>query len=144
MQPDEEVGDALRDAADRAGDELARDDEAAREREVEVARDEGVRQLAALADDPDRLDRGDRLVLERSEEAVLPLRDALGQLLEGEELAVVVHEADDVGADAAGRDDEALVVPVVERLAPGEVEEVRVAGAGDQLDAHCVSRVAEH
>ena len=42
VQPDEEVGDALRDAAERAGDELARDHEAAREREVEVARDQHV------------------------------------------------------------------------------------------------------
>ena len=82
-------------------------------------------------------------MLEGPEEAVLALREALRQLLEREELAVVVDEAHDVGADAARGDDEALVIPVVERLAPGKVEEVRVAGAGDELDAHSASRVAE-
>ena len=58
----------------------------------------------------------------------------LGQLLQRVDAAVVVDEAHDVAVDAAHDLDEALALPLRERLLPGQVEEVRMAGAREELE----------
>ena len=126
-QPPAQVGHA---AAGEEGPE--------RQRVVEVPRDQDrVEVAAALGDDADGLDDRHLVGGERAEQPVLAPGELDRQLLERVQLrperAVVLDEANDVAVDPAHDLDEALVLPLGERLVPGQVEEVRVAGARDQL-----------
>ena len=86
--------------------------------------------------DPDGVDDRHAVVRERAEQAVLAVRELVVDLLQRVERAVVLDEANDVPADSALDDREPLRLPLVERLVPGQVEEVRLAGPRDELDAH--------
>ena len=86
--------------------------------------------------DPDRVDDRHPVVRERAEQAVLAVRELVVDLLQRVERAVVLDEANDVPADPALDDREPLRLPLVERLVPGQVEEVRLARPRDELNAH--------
>ena len=101
---------------------------------MRVARSEGSPPPLAPARDADRLDRRQVLVLQAQQQAVLPPRRAGVGLLERVDALVVGHEAHDVAGDAAGHPHDALGAPLGERLGPGQVEEVGVAGADRQLE----------
>ena len=95
------------------------------------------RPFAALGDDADRLDDRHLLGGERPQQPVLAPRDRRRQLLERVDRrprrAVVLDEAHDVAVDAAHDLDEPVRRPLRQRLVPRQVEEVRMPGAGDQL-----------
>ena len=93
------------------------------------------RSLARLADDADDVDDRHLVRGERAEEPVLPARELGRQLLQRVDRAAVLDEADDVPVDAALDLDQPLRVPLFEGQTPGQVQEVRVAGARDELQA---------
>ena len=106
------------------------------ERELEVARDQhAVQAVRAAAYPADHLDHGHRFLAEPAEQPVLAPGEALRELLQRVDAPVVLDEAHDVPADAAGHLDEALVLPLLERLRPRQVQEVGMARAGDELQA---------
>ena len=76
-----------------------------------------------------------RVVGQRAQQPVLVPREPRRQRLERVERLAVAHEAHDVAVDAARDLDEALALPLGERLAPGQIEEVRVARAHEHLEA---------
>src|SRR5439155_4575619 len=137
VQPHHELGERVEEPAAQVGQAATGEERPVREGELEVAGDQdGVEVGAAARDDADDLHRGDRLVLEVPQQPVLALGQPLGQLLERIEAAVVVDEAHDVARDAAGDLDDPVLLPLLERLGPREVEEVGVAGARDELELH--------
>lgn len=87
-------------------------------------------------DDADDLHDGEGLLLEVTQQAVLPLSQATWELLQGVDRAVQVHEPDDVPVDAAGDLHDAWVVPRRERDLPGQIEEVGMTGPGRELQTH--------
>ena len=76
---------------------------------------------------------------ERAQQPVLTPGDRRRQLLQRvdrrAERVVVLHEAHDVTVDAAHDLDEPVRRPLRQRLVPGQVEEVGMPGAGDQLQS---------
>ena len=88
-------------------------------------------------DDPDRVDDRHVLLREVAEEGVFVSREHARELLQRVEArterAFVLDEAHHVAMDAAHHLDEALRLPFRERLLPGQVEEVGMAGPRDQL-----------
>ena len=135
MQARKQLGKRVQQVRAQVGDAAAREENAIRQRVVEMTRDQRrVELVAARGDDPDRLDDRQTLSLEAPQQRPLAPGRALGELLDGVERAVVFEEADDVAADPTDQRDEALRLPVLERGAPGQVEEARVARARDQLE----------
>lgn len=115
------------------------EEEPVRQGELEVAGDEHVLQRFTVRRPPvphrpDRLDHGQGFLLEAAEETVLTRREPWWQLLQGVDGSVVLDEADDVPVDAARDLDEALVVPLLERPLPRQVQEVRMPGTGGELE----------
>ena len=138
VEADEQLRARVEQPPAQVGDAAAGEERSERQRVVEVTRDQDrVEVGAAVGDDADRLDDGHLVGRERAQEPVLPPGQLDRQLLERvqlrPELAVVLDEANDVAVDPAHDLDEPRVLPLLERLVPGQVEEVRVAGAGDQL-----------
>jgi hypothetical protein len=129
VQPDEQLGERGANRGLGSGQRLAAEDQPVRKRELEVARDEDVRQVVALRDDADRLDRGDLAVGELAEQAVLAVGERRRELLQRVERAVQPDEADDVAADPAQHLDDALGGPLLERHVPRQLEERRLIGA---------------
>jgi hypothetical protein len=132
VQPDEELGEAGADRLLRARQGLALEHEPVRERELEIARDQHRRQLAAVGDDADHLDRRHLRLLERREQPVLAPRERLRQLLERVQPPVQLDEPDDVAADPAGRVDEAILRPRLERQRPRQREQRPLVAARDE------------
>ena len=140
VQAREQLDERVQEVRAQVGDAAAGEERAVGERVLEVARDQdGVQVVAAAGDDPDRLDDRQALPLEAAQQRPLAARRALGQLLQRVERAVVLDEAHDVAADAADQVDEPLRLPLLERLAPRQVEEVRMAGARDELEVAAAS-----
>jgi hypothetical protein len=103
-----------------------------------VARDQdGVELGAALGGDPDGVDDRHVLLREVAEQGVLVSREHARKLLQRVEAraerAFVLDEAHHVAVDPAYDLDQPRALPLLERPAPGEVEEVRVAGTRAQL-----------
>ena len=137
MQAHEQLRERVEQQVERRGEDGTRQHEPVRQRVLEVAREQHrLVARAALADDADRLDRRQTELCERAQQPVLALREARRQLLQRVERAVVVDEADDVPADAARDVDEPRRLPLLERLAPRQVEEVGMSGARDELERH--------
>ena len=135
MQACKQLGKRVQQVRAQVGDAAARKENAIRQRVVEMTRDQRrVEIVAARGDDPDGLDDRQTLPLQAPQQRPLAPGRALGELLDGVERAVVFEEADDVAADPTDQRDEALRLPVLERGAPGQVEEARVARARDQLE----------
>ena len=135
MQAREQLDEPVQEVRAQVGDAAAGEERAVGERVLEVARDQhGVQVVAAAGDDPDRLDDRQALPLEAAQERPLAAGRTLGQLLQRVERAVVLDEAHDVAADAADQVDEPLRLPLLERLAPRQVEEVRMTGARDEVE----------
>ena len=137
MEADEKLGERRADRRLRRGEHPAAEDQAVRQREVELARDEDRVELVscrvdALGDDADRLDDGHALLGELAQEPVLALGEALRQLLQRVVRPVQLDEADDVAADAAREVDEELRGPVLEREAPRKLEERALVGPRDE------------
>jgi hypothetical protein len=125
----------------RAGQRPVLEDQPVRERELQVARDQHSRQLAAL-DHTDDLDRRHLLLLERGEQAVLAPRERLRQLLEREQPPVERDELDDVAMDADRRVDERLRRPLLERQPPRQGEEGTLVAARDEPELRDLDRFA--
>ncbi len=135
MQAREQLGKRVQQVRTQVGNAAAREENAIRQRVVEMTRDQRcVEVAAARGDDPDRLDDRQTLPLEPAQQRPLAPGRALGELLDGIQRTVVFEEADDVAADPADDRDEALRLPLLEWGTPGQVEKARVARAGDQLE----------
>ena len=106
------------------------EDAAVGQREVEMTGHEDVVELGA-PHHGDGLHRRERLVTEPAQQPVLALREVAGQLLQRVQGAPVVHEPHHVAVQTAHHLREAVHLPLTERLAPRQVEEVGVAGACD-------------
>jgi len=88
-----------------------------------------------LRDDADRVDdRHDRIV-QLAQQPVLEPRDPRRQRFERVQALAVADEAHDMTVDAARDLHQAFVLPFVERLAPRQIQEVRVPGAHQHLEA---------
>ncbi len=103
--------------------------------------DEGrVERLAGVVhpagDDAHRLDGGQVAPLQLTEQAVLAQGGVLGDLLDREHRLAEADEPHDVPGDAAGQRDELVGGPLLERDAPGQVEQVGVARRGEHLQGH--------
>jgi hypothetical protein len=131
MEPNEQLGEARTDRPLRPGQRAVLEDQAVRKRELEVARDEHRRKVAAL-DDADDIDRRDLVVLERGQESVLTPRERLRQLLQREQTAVERDELDDVAMDPDRRLGECLRRPLLERAGPRQCEERALVAARDE------------
>ena len=107
---------------------------AQRQREVEVAGNQHRLEVGAPLGHADGLDDRQLPCRERPQQPVLAPRSPHRQLLERVEDAVVLDEAHDVARDAAHHVDEPLALPLLERQLPGQVEEVGVPRAGDELE----------
>jgi hypothetical protein len=112
----------------RGGEHAPAEDQAVRQREVELPRDEDrvelvPRGVRALRDDPDRLDHGHAPLGELAQQPVLALGNALRQLLQRVVRPVQLDEADDVATDAARDVDMELRRPLLEWEAPRKLEE---------------------
>jgi hypothetical protein len=92
----------------------------------------------SLGCDPHRLDHRHLLLGERSQQPPLAPGEVGRQLLERverrPERAVVLDEAHDVAVDPAHDLDQALRLPLGQRLVPRQVEKVGMPRAGDQLE----------
>ena len=136
MEADEQLGAGVEEPDAQVRHAAAGEERPERERVVEVTGDEHRLQVvAALGDDADGLDDRHLVRGQAAQEPVLLARDVGRQLLERVDGAAVLDEAHDVTVDAALDLDEPLGLPLLERPFPGQVEEVRVAGAGDELQA---------
>ena len=138
VEADEELRARVEQPPAQVGDAAAGEERPERERVVEVPGDQDrVEVAAAVGDDADGVHHRHLVGRERAEQPVLALGQLDGQLLQRVELrpepALVLDEADDVPVDPAHDLDQPLVRPLLERLVPGQVEEVRMPGARDQL-----------
>ena len=136
VQAHEQLGERVEQQVERRGEDRARQHEAVRQRVLEVPREQHrFLARAALAGDAHRFDHGDAHAAQRAEQPVLARGEARRQFLQRVQRAVVVDEANDVTVDSGGDVDEARRLPLRERPAPRQVEEVRMARAGDETKA---------
>jgi hypothetical protein len=80
--------------------------------------------------DADDLDARETVARELAQQVVFAVRVLVRQLLERVVRAVVLDEAHDVTADPRSTIARPLDVPLLERVVPRQVEEVRLAGRG--------------
>ena len=137
VQADEGLDERVEERVLRRRPDPPREHEPVRERELEVARDQdGLELLAArrvaVGDDADRLDHRHLLVLELGQQPILPPSEPRRQLLQREEGAAELDEADDVPVDPPRDLDEAIRRPLLERLLPRQLQQARVRRAGDE------------
>ena len=137
VQADERLDERVEERVLRGRADPAREHEPVRERELEVARDQDGLELLAgrrvtVGDDADRLDHRHLLVLELGQQPVLPPREPRRQLLQREERAADLDEANDVPMDPARDLDEPVRRPFLQRLLPRQLQQARVRGAGDE------------
>jgi hypothetical protein len=99
---------------------------------VQVAGDQdGVGVRAAVDDDPDHLHGRHVQLGQRPQQPVLAAGQPLADRLQRVQLAAVGHEPHDVPGDAALADlDQPLVVPVGQRLGPGQGKQARCLVSG--------------
>ena len=121
-------------AAARVGEQGAVGDgvveEPGHQHRVEVAR--------PVDDHAEHLDRGDAEVAQLAQQPVLAPGQALVELLERVDLPALGDEPDDVPGDAALADlDQPVVVPVLDRLAPGQGQQAgRALGRWREDETH--------
>ena len=96
--------------------------------------EDGLEVVAAVGDDAHRLDDRDLAGTKCQQQAVFAPGKLRGQFLQCVERAVVVDEPNDVAPDPPHDACQPLRLELFERLVPGEVEEVRVARTGDELE----------
>ena len=136
MQADEQLGERADERRAQARDRAAGEQRSVGKREVQMPGDQDRVEVGpAVRDDAHHLDHGHRLRRQVTQQPVLAPRQRLGQLLERVDRVVVAREPDHVAADAAEELHEPLVIPVLERLLPREVEEVGMPGPSDELQA---------
>ena len=140
VDPHEQLRERVQQAVAQIGHAGPAEQAAVGQREVEVPGDQHrLRLVPVLAGtarhDADRLDDRHDRVGQLAQQPVLVPRDARRQRLERVQRLAVADEAHDVAVDAARDLDEALALPLGQRLAPGQVEEVGIARAHEHLEA---------
>ena len=137
----EQLGERVEQAVAQIGDARPAEQAAIRQREVEVPRDQHGLGLvpvlgpALLVTTPTASTTGTTASASARSSRYSCRAIARRQRLERIERLAVAHEAHDVAVDAARHLDDALALPLGERLAPGQVEEVGVARAHEHLEA---------
>jgi hypothetical protein len=139
VQAHEQLRERVEQERQRRREHSAREHEPVGERVLEVAGDQNrLVARAPLARHADGLDRRHPDLAERAQQPVLALRKARRQLLERVQRPLVVDEPHDMASEPTRDLDEPRRVPVLERLVPGQIEEIRVTGAGDEAEGHTV------
>ena len=140
VDADEQLGERVQQAVAQIRHARAAEQAAVGQREVEVPRDQHGLGLVAvvphvLRDHADGVDHGHDRIVQLAQQPVLEPRDARRQRLERVQPLAVADEAHDVAVDAARHLDQAIALPFVQRLAPRQVQEVRVPRAHEHLEA---------
>ena len=136
METDDQLRTGVQEPVAEVGSTRPREERAAvGERVVQVTRDQnGFERVGGACDHPDDFDHRHLLAAELPQEPILAPCELVGKLLQRVDRAVVVDETNDVPADAAHDPYEPVGFPLLERLLPGQVEEIRMPGARLQLE----------
>ena len=155
VQANEQPDQGVHEAVSEVRHSPARKQVAVRERELEVASDQdsvellggGGRRLPpssrAIGDDADPLHGRHPCLTELTKEPVLSLGQPLGQLLQGVQDPLVVHESNHVACDAPRDLDQPIGLPRFQRDPPRKVQEVGMPSRSRHLkahEAHCLPR----
>ena len=139
VQAHEQQRERVDEAGRRLRPQRLRVEGAVGQRELEVPGDEhGVQQAAVdvvpVRDDGERVDAGDVHPLQGAEHLVLAAGHLARGLLDRDDVAAEVREADEVPRDALRQGRDRVVGPLVEGQRPGQVEEGRVGRGGRDVE----------